>query len=42
VPILGESLDAATLGFLLAVMVVVFASRKLARTTPPPNVGDPR
>lgn len=42
VPILGESLDAATLGFLLAVMAVVFASRKLARTTPPPNVGDPR
>jgi drug/metabolite transporter (DMT)-like permease len=42
VPILGESLDAATLGFLLAVMAVVFASRRLARTTAPPNDGDPR
>jgi drug/metabolite transporter (DMT)-like permease len=42
VPILGESLDAATLGFLLAVMAVVFASRRVARTTAPPNVGDPR
>ncbi len=34
VPILGESLDGATLLFLLAVMVVVFVSRRLARTTP--------
>jgi drug/metabolite transporter (DMT)-like permease len=33
-PILGESLDGATLLFLLAVMIVVFVSRKLAQTTP--------
>lgn len=33
VPILGERLDAATLLFLLAVMVVVNVSRRLARTT---------
>jgi len=34
VPILGESLDGTTLLFLLAVMIVVFVSRRLARTTP--------
>jgi drug/metabolite transporter (DMT)-like permease len=32
VPILGESLDAATVVFLLAVMAVVFMSRRLAQT----------
>ena len=42
VPILGESLDAATLLFLGAVMAVVFVSRKLARTSPPRRSGDER
>jgi len=32
VPILGETLDAATFAFLLAVMAVVFVSRRLAQT----------
>ena len=34
VPILGESVDAATCLFLLAVMAVVFASRRAASSTP--------
>ena len=42
VPILGESLDAATLMFLAAVMTVVFASRRLARTTAPGTQGEQR
>jgi drug/metabolite transporter (DMT)-like permease len=33
VPILGERLDGGTLGFLLSVLAVVAASRRLARTT---------
>ncbi|MFO1218856.1 MAG: DMT family transporter [Burkholderiaceae bacterium] len=39
VPVLGEALDAATIAFLVAVMAVVFASRRLARTTPPQRQG---
>jgi drug/metabolite transporter (DMT)-like permease len=35
VPILGETIDAATCLFLLAVMAVVFASRRVAQTAPP-------
>jgi drug/metabolite transporter (DMT)-like permease len=34
VPILGESVDSATCVFLLAVMAVVFASRRVASSTP--------
>ena len=34
VPILGESVDAATCLFLLAVMAVVFASRRVASSAP--------
>jgi drug/metabolite transporter (DMT)-like permease len=34
VPILGETIDAATCLFLLAVMIVVFASRRVAQMTP--------
>jgi len=35
VPILGEAVDAATGMFLLAVMAVVFASRRAASSAPP-------
>lgn len=38
VPILGESFDTATLLFLLAVMAVVFVSRRLARSAAAPSV----
>jgi drug/metabolite transporter (DMT)-like permease len=35
VPLLGEAVDAATCVFLLAVMAVVFVSRRVSSTAPP-------
>ena len=38
VPLLGESVDAATLGFSLAVMATVFLSKRMAVSAPAPSL----